>query len=110
VEILGDETGKKVGGVILRNCLTEQISHLPCAAIFVAIGQVPNSDFAAGILDRDEDGFFLGIPPDYGTTAAPGIFLAGDCQDRTHRQAIVAAGAGCKAALSAERWLLAEGS
>jgi thioredoxin reductase (NADPH) len=105
-EIHGSGDGKKVTAITLRHLLTGETSHLSCAALFLAIGQLPNSDFAGGVLERDGDGFFLGTPPDHVGTSVPGIFVAGDCQDRTHRQAIVAAGAGCRAALQAEKWLL----
>jgi thioredoxin reductase (NADPH) len=102
-EFLGE--GGLLTGIALENVKTKKTSLLSCAGAFIAIGRVPNSNFAGDVLPRDGSGHFLGIPPDFVSTPVPGIFLAGDCQDRAYRQAIVAAGAGCKAALCAEKWL-----
>ena len=73
-------------------------------AVFVAIGHTPATDFAAGVVDRDDDGYVV-VQGASTVTSAPGIFAAGDCVDRTYRQAISAAGMGCRAALDTQAYL-----
>ncbi len=95
----------KVTGVRLKNVKTGEESSLPCAGVFVAIGQVPNTDLFKGVLDMDEHGYLL---PKQGTASnVPGVFVAGDCADRVYRQAVTAAGTGCAAGIDAERYLAA---
>jgi thioredoxin reductase (NADPH) len=95
-----------VTGVRLKNLKTGAESILPCAGVFIAIGHVPNTTIFKGQIDTDENGF---IVPKRGTmTNVPGVFVAGDCADHVYRQAITAAGAGCAAAIDAERFLEAE--
>lgn len=99
-EILGLD---EVTGVAIRNNLTSKTSTLDVQAFFSAIGHKPNTDLFKGILDMDDTGYIL---TQKGThTNLPGIFAAGDVQDREYRQAITAAGTGCMAALDAERYL-----
>ena len=74
---------------------------------FVAIGHIPNTKPFVGQLDLDADGYI--ISHGGARTNIPGVFHAGDVQDRTYRQAITASGAGCMAAIEAERFLEAEG-
>ena len=96
----------KVTAVKLKNLKTGAESELPCAGVFIAIGHVPNTDLFKGAITTDENGF---IVPEKGTmTNIPGVFVAGDCADHVYRQAITAAGAGCAAAIDAERFLAAE--
>jgi thioredoxin reductase (NADPH) len=104
-EIL-DVKQDKVTGVKLKNLKTGMESILPCAGVFVAIGHGPNTEIFKGQIETDANGF---IVPKLGTmTNVPGVFVAGDCADHVYRQAITAAGAGCAAAIDAERFLSAE--
>ena len=103
-EIL-DVKQDKVTGVKLKNLKTGVESVLPCAGVFIAIGHGPNTDIFKGQIEMDANGF---IVPQEGTmTNVPGVFVAGDCADHVYRQAITAAGAGCAAAIDAERFLSA---
>ncbi len=93
----------RVTGVRLRNVKTGEERLLECAGVFVAIGHVPNTQLFRGVLDMDEAGY---LEMKQGAqTNIPGVFAAGDCADRVYRQAITAAGAGCAAAIEAERYL-----
>lgn len=82
----------------------EKKYDLPLDGFFLAIGHKPNTEIFRGKLDMDETGYIVtdGASP---RTSVDGIFAAGDCADPTYRQAIVAAGSGCKAAIEAERYL-----
>jgi thioredoxin reductase (NADPH) len=77
--------------------------------MFVAIGHTPNTKFLNGQLKTDDKGFILLADSARSTTAIEGVFAAGDVCDPIYKQAITAAGSGCKAALDAERWLAAAG-
>ena len=100
-EILGDESG--VTGALLRNGQGEQ-TKIDIAGIFMAIGPHPNTEIFAGQLERDGEGYIKTVP---GTskTSVEGVFAAGDVKDPSYRQAIVAAGSGCIAAMDCERFL-----
>jgi thioredoxin reductase (NADPH) len=99
-DVLGEQ---RVEGLRLRNVVTGDESELPVTGLFVAIGHAPNTELFAGALEMDEAGY---IVTHRGTrTSRPGVFAAGDVQDRTYRQAVTAAGSGCMAAIDAERWL-----
>jgi thioredoxin reductase (NADPH) len=93
----------KVTGVRVRNVKTQAESTLECAGVFVAIGHVPSTELFKGSLPMDESGYLVTLRG--AATPVPGVFVAGDCADRVYRQAITAAGAGCAAAIEAERYL-----
>jgi thioredoxin reductase (NADPH) len=96
----------KVTGVKLKNVKTGAESVLNCAGVFIAIGHTPNTEIFKGQIEMDANGF---IVPKRGTmTNVPGVFVAGDCADHVYRQAIMAAGTGCAAAIDAERFLTAQ--
>ena len=96
-----------VTGIKLKNLKTGAESLLPCAGVFIAVGHLPNTKIFAGKITLDENGFII---PQHGTmTNVPGVFVAGDCADHVYRQAITAAGAGCAAAIDAERFLALNG-
>lgn len=98
----------KVTGVRLKNVKTGEESVLPCAGVFIAIGHIPNTKIFKGKIDTDENGYIVPVNGSAATTNIPGVFVAGDCADHVYRQAITAAGAGCAAAIEAERYLAAE--
>ncbi|MEM6823416.1 MAG: thioredoxin-disulfide reductase [Verrucomicrobiota bacterium] len=101
-EILGQEDDQ-VKGVKLKNLKTGDESTLDTAGVFVAIGHVPNTQLFKGQIDMDDAGY---IDLKEGSqTNAEAVFSAGDCADSVYRQAITAAGMGCKAAIDAERYL-----
>jgi thioredoxin reductase (NADPH) len=96
----------KVTGVRLKNLQTGAESVLNCAGVFIAIGHGPNTELFKGQIEMDANGYII---PKRGTmTNVPGVFVAGDCADHVYRQAITAAGAGCAAAIDAERFLAAQ--
>lgn len=104
-EVIGEH---KVESVRLLNTATKETTTIPIAGFFVAIGHEPNSGIFKEFIDMDETGYIKTIP---GTskTNIPGVFAAGDVQDKNYRQAVTAAGSGCMAALDAERYLTSEG-
>jgi len=99
-EILGKD---RVEGVRLKNVKTGVGSQLACDAVFVAVGAKPKTDIFRGQLEMDEKGYI--IAREQTKTSVEGVFVAGDAQDPRYRQAITAAGAGCKAALDAKKYL-----
>ena len=100
-EILGVEQ-RAVRGIRLRNKITGEISDVAVSGVFVAIGHAPSTAWANGLLDLDEEGY---IKSTNALTNVPGIFVAGDVQDRINKQAVTAAASGCAAALAAERYV-----
>jgi thioredoxin reductase (NADPH) len=105
-EILGAKNA--VSGVRLRNAKTGQTTDYPAQGVFVAIGHEPNTELFRGKLDMNEVGYLIVESPST-RTSVEGVFAAGDVCDPTYRQAVSAAGEGCKAAIDAERWLAHQG-
>lgn len=99
-EVLGDEA---VTGLQLRNLKTGEERVLPVQGLFLAIGHEPNTGLFKGIIDMDRKGYI--VPVEYTMTNVPGVFAAGDVTDHRYRQAVTAAGDGCRAAIDLERWL-----
>lgn len=103
VEVVGD--GEKVTGIKLKDRESGKERELEVDAIFVDIGSVPQTGFLGNYLELDPSGYIL--TKDASTlTSRPGVFAAGDCADPVYRQAVTAAGSGCKAAIDAQRYLL----
>jgi len=105
-EVLANETGV-VCAANMRNVKTGETWREEVDGFFVAIGHIPNTKPFVGQLDMDEEGYLLSHGG--ARTNIPAVFHAGDVQDRQYRQAITASGAGCMAAIEAERFLEAEG-
>jgi thioredoxin reductase (NADPH) len=104
-EVLGDEDG--VTGVKLLNNQTNEEYEIEVAGFFLAIGHKPNSDIFKDYLDMDDVGY-INTQAGSSKTNVEGVFACGDVQDTIYRQAVTAAGSGCKAALDAERYLSAK--
>jgi thioredoxin reductase (NADPH) len=97
-----------VTSVTLRDLRTRQSVPFPTQGVFIAIGHMPNTAIFRGKLEMNEVGYLrVKHPSTY--TSVEGVFAAGDVADPTYRQAVSAAGEGCKAAIDAERWLAAQG-
>jgi thioredoxin reductase (NADPH) len=104
-EVLGDHKG--VTGIRIKHAATGQTGQVPVQGLFIAIGHTPNTSLFEGQLDM-RDGYILtrgGADGNATATSIPGIFAAGDVQDRVYRQAVTSAGSGCMAALDAEKYL-----
>lgn len=100
-EVLGEQV---VEGVRVFNNQTGDKKEIPVTGVFVAIGHTPNTNLFKGVLDMDETGYLI-TEGKSTKTNIPGVFAAGDVQDKEYRQAVTAAGTGCMAALDAERYL-----
>ena len=101
VEVMGENV---VDGLKIKSNLTNDVSELKITGLFIAIGHSPNTDIFKGIVDMDDSGYIL-TDKTSTKTNIPGVFAAGDVQDKDYRQAVTAAGTGCMAALDAERYL-----
>ena len=93
-----------VSNLVLRDTVTGETTDLPADGLFLAIGHIPNTWLFSDVLDTDDEGYLLVEEPSTRTNVG-GVFACGDVIDHTYRQAVTAAGTGCKAALDAERWL-----
>jgi thioredoxin reductase (NADPH) len=107
-EVLGAGDPPAVNGLKLRNTKTGAISNLAIDGLFIAIGHTPNTQLFKGQLEMDGEGYIITRP---GTTQTnvPGVFAAGDVQDKIFRQAVTAAGTGCMSALEADKFLAHHG-
>ncbi|HET8910584.1 MAG TPA: thioredoxin-disulfide reductase [Ktedonobacteraceae bacterium] len=103
-EVLGDDA---VTGLRLRNLKTNEVSEYPTQGLFLAIGHQPNTSLFKGKIEMDGVGYI--VPVEHTMTNIPGVFAGGDVTDHRYRQAITAAGDGCKTAIDAERWLAEQG-
>jgi len=102
-EILGEKE-KGVTGVSIKNVKTGEVTVKGCQGVFIAIGHNPNTQVIMGQIEMDEAGYIITKNGSTGTNV-PGVFAAGDVQDRIYRQAVTAAGSGCMAGMDAERFL-----
>jgi thioredoxin reductase (NADPH) len=102
-EVTGD--GKLLTNVKVRNNKTGEEGTLEAGGLFYAIGHQPNTEFLDGQVETDETGYII-TDGKSTATSVPGVFAAGDVQDKTYRQAVTAAGTGCMAALEAEKFLV----
>lgn len=100
-EVLGENV---VDGVRVVNNVSGDKHEIEVTGLFIAIGHKPNSDLFKGVLDMDDTGYLI-TEGKSTKTNLPGVFAAGDIQDKEYRQAVTAAGTGCMAALDAERYL-----
>jgi thioredoxin reductase (NADPH) len=103
-EIIGRERPLAVTGLRLKNVRTGELSEIAVDGVFIAIGHDPATQLVKGQLEMDRDGYVI-TAPDSTVTRVPGVFAAGDVQDKIYRQAVTAAGSGCMAALEAEKFL-----
>ena len=104
-EVLGDDTG--VSGLRLKSTTNGTTQDIDVSGVFIAIGHKPNTDIFAGQLEM-KDGYIVvnsGLSGNATATSVSGVFAAGDVADHIYRQAVTSAGAGCMAALDAERYL-----
>ena len=102
-EILGTKEGG-VTGVKIRNVHTGKVNDKETQGVFVAIGHTPNTKIFEGQIELDEKGYIV-TKGNTSLTSVPGVFAAGDVHDTRYRQAVTAAGSGCKAAMDAEKFL-----
>ena len=102
IEVIGGEDGK-VNGLKVQES-GKDFRIIPTKGVFIAIGHTPNTKVFAEQLKVDTNGYFVAHDNTV-STDLPGVFVAGDCADHVYRQAITAAGMGCRSAIEAERWL-----
>jgi thioredoxin reductase (NADPH) len=108
--VVTDVAGSREGGVTgvhLHNKRTGEESLFPTQGLFVAIGHRPNTDLFRGKVEMNDVGY-IRVQEPTSKTNVPGVFACGDAMDPIYRQAVTAAGTGCRAAMDAERWLEAQ--
>lgn len=103
-QILGEENPKKVTGITIKSTDINKTQELKVNGVFIAIGHAPNTGIFKGFVEMDQQGYII-TKPGTTLTSRAGVFAAGDVQDKVYRQAVVAAGTGCMAALDAEKFL-----
>ena len=103
-EVVGTEDPLGVTSIKIKNTRNDKISELGVDGLFIAIGHDPATKLFVGHLDMDEEGYII-TASDSTATSVPGVFAAGDVQDKEFRQAVTAAGTGCMAALEAEQFI-----
>jgi thioredoxin reductase (NADPH) len=108
-EITGAGSPPVVDGIALRDLRTGAPTRLELEGVFVAIGHTPNTAPFRGQIALDDEGYIVTAPGSV-RTSVPGVFAAGDVQDKIWRQAVTAAGTGCMAALDADAWLAEHGA
>jgi thioredoxin reductase (NADPH) len=94
----------QVSSLTLRDTVTGDTRDFPAEGLFLAIGHIPNTWLFDGVLETDDEGYLVVDEPSTATNV-PGVFACGDVMDHIYRQAVTAAGTGCRAAIDAERWL-----
>ena len=104
-EVLGQN---EVEGVKVENVKTGAESSIECKGYFAALGHIPATEAFKGAVDMDEQGYII-LQDCSSRTSVDGVFAAGDCSDHVYRQAVTAAGMGCRAAIDTERWLQHKG-
>ncbi|MEX2550542.1 MAG: thioredoxin-disulfide reductase [Nitriliruptoraceae bacterium] len=105
-EIKGD--GGLMTGVVLEDTVTGEQRELAADGLFLAIGHIPNTWLFEDVLETDDEGYLVVDEPATATNV-PGVYACGDVMDHTYRQAVTAAGTGCRAAIDAERYLAGGG-
>ncbi|MEW6638011.1 MAG: FAD-dependent oxidoreductase, partial [Actinomycetota bacterium] len=103
-DVLGEG---QVEGARIKNVKTGEVREIALDGFFTAIGHAPATEIFGGQLEMDGSGYIL--QKEHTMTSVPGVFAAGDVSDRRYRQAVTAAGDGCRAAIDAERWLEEQG-
>ena len=101
LEFIGDDYLEQLK---IKNIKTGETSIIKCSGCFLALGNYPSTDIFKDKVDMDYSGYIITLKNSTHTNV-PGVFAAGDCVDKNYRQAVVAAGMGCKAAIDAEKWL-----
>ncbi|MFW5996522.1 MAG: thioredoxin-disulfide reductase [Lentisphaeria bacterium] len=99
----------EVTGLAVKDVNTGDKSTIDVKGLFLAIGHIPNTEAFTDYLETDDDGYLVLCDGGESFTNIEGVFAAGDCADKRYRQAVTAAGMGCRAAIDAERWLQAQG-
>jgi len=102
--VLADETGN-MRGVRIKDVHSGETRELEAKGFFIAIGHIPNTDFLGDEIEKDDNNYVVSDHSSGVRTRIDGVYVAGDCSDHVYRQAITAAGMGCRASIEAERWL-----